>query len=217
MAQDKLVAPSFSVLTTAKSAIGMAARGLPAIRAALHGARLGAGAAFTPAVVERLGVQVVQDLPNAAQEGVRAMMVLGKDGVALRMSAVGGVGAVVSQSAVRSVAMSTARAALAGVGRAVRQGAVAGAVVDGMFGVVEGVQAVRAGTLTRKGAAALVGKRAARGAVAGAGGVAAAGAASALVAAAGLALGGAPIVVPFVAMAATGIALSRGFDKLFGE
>ena len=216
MAEDQIVAPASSVMTTAKAALGVAARGLPAIRAALHGARIGAGAAFSPALVKRLGVEVVNDLPSAAQEGAKQMMVLGKDGVALRMSAVGGVGAVVSESAVRSVGMSTTRAALMGVGRAVRQGAVAGAVVDGVFGVVEGVRAVRAGTLTKKGAAKLAGKRAARGAVAGAGGVAAAGAASAMVAAAGLSIG-APVVIPFIAMAATGVAISKGFDKLFGE
>jgi hypothetical protein len=90
-------------------------------------------------------------------------------------------------------------------------------VVDGVFGVVEGVKAVRAGTLSRREAAVLVGKRTARGAVAGAGGVAVAGAASALVAATGLAIGGAPVVVPLVAMAAAGVAISKGFDRLFGE
>ncbi len=33
----------------------------------------------------------------------------------------------------------------------------------------------------------------------------------------GLAIGGAPVVIPFVAMAAAGVAISKGFDRIFGE
>jgi hypothetical protein len=36
--------------------LGLAAKGLPAVRAALHGARLGAGAALDAKIVERLGI-----------------------------------------------------------------------------------------------------------------------------------------------------------------
>jgi hypothetical protein len=201
---------------TARTALGIATRGLPAIRAALHGARLGAGIAFGSSVIERLGVKVVRDLPETASLASRAMTVHGKDGISLRLTALGGAAVTVSESTVQAVARGTARTALTGIGRAARQGALAGAAVDGLLGVVEGVRGLQSGKLTRGQAAWLAGKRAARGAVSGAGGVAAAGAASAVLAATGISIAGAPIVVPIVVMTAAGLAISRGFDKAFG-
>lgn len=186
------------------------------MRAALHGARLGAGAALDAKIVERLGIGVVHDLPATAREGARALMVVGRDGVALRLAGASGVEATASASAIRAIATSSTRAAFAGVARAARQGALAGALVDGMFGAVEGLRATRAGQMSVRSAATLTAKRAARGATAGAAGVVAAGAASAVIAATGIAIAGAPIVVPLVTMAAAGAAVSHGFDKLFG-
>lgn len=217
MTRDLLFLPATSALATARAALGVATKGLPAIRAALNGARIGAGAAFGPAVVERLGVQVVAEAPVATAIGARSLMLVGKDGVALQMSGVGRVAASATEGAVRSVSLLSKRAAFAGALRAVRQGAAIGLVVDGAFGAYEAVKGVREGKLDRREGALLVGKRAARGAIAGAGGVAVAGAASAVVAATGLAIGGAPVVVPFVAMAAAGMAISKGFDRIFGE
>jgi hypothetical protein len=217
MTRDIIFLPATSALATARAAIGVASKGLPAIRAALHGARIGAGDAFGPAVVERLGVQVVAEAPVVASVGARSLMLVGKDGVAVQMSGIGKVAASASEGAVRSVSLLTKRAALTGALRAVRQGAAIGLVVDGAFGAYEAVTAVRSGKLTQREGALLFGKRAARGAISGAGGVAMAGAASAAIAATGLAIGGAPVVVPFVAMAAAGVAISKGFDRLFGE
>lgn len=218
MTRDLELLPATSAIASVKAAIGVASKGLPAIRAALHGARIGAGVAFGPAVVERLGVQVVAEAPVAAAAiGARSLMLVGKDGVALQMSGMGKVAASASEGAVRSVALLTKGAAFAGALRAVRQGAAIGLVVDGAFGAYEAAMAVGQGKLTRREGALLVGKRAARGAISGAGGVAFAGAASAVMAATGLAIGGAPIVVPFVAMAAAGVAISKGFDRIFGE
>lgn len=205
-----------TLLETAQSALGVATKGLPALRAALHGARLGAGAALDSKVIERLGIRVVRDLPITPEAGARALMVVGKDGVAMNMAGRIGVAASATESTIRTIARSSTTTALSGVLRATRQGAVAGAVVDAAFGVVEGAKAIREGSMTPKGAAGLVAKRAARGATSGAAGVAAAGAASAVVAATGLAFAGAPIVVPIVTMVAAGALVSRGFDRVFG-
>ncbi|HTJ81149.1 MAG TPA: hypothetical protein VL400_05475 [Polyangiaceae bacterium] len=224
---------------SARAALGIAAKGLPAVRAALWGARLGAGRALDKATIERLGVEVVRDVSSAAKAeavgaaaaiataeplgvaglartGARTAVIMGKDGVALKLTPLGTPSAVVSEGAVQTVARATTRTAFAGVARAARQGAVAGAVIDGAFGAVEAVRAVRAGKLERKEGVMLVGKRAARGAVVGGAGVAAAAVASAAVAATGIGIG-APVLVPLVAMAAAGVAVTRGFDRVFGE
>jgi len=206
-----------SVMETARSAANVALKGLPAIRAALWGARIGAGALFDRAVVGRLGIEVAEELPAVATVGARSAMVLGRDGVAVRLTKGAGVAAVVTEGSVGAIATSTTRSAFFGLAKAARQGAVAGALIDGGFGVFEAVRGMRANQLTRRGAAMLVGKRAARGAVAGGAGVAAAGAASALIAVTGISLVGAPIVFPLVTMAAVGLAASHGFDRLFPD
>ncbi len=202
---------------SARAAIGVATKGLPAVRAALWGARIGAGTALDVATVERLGVEVVREAPSLAKTGVRTAMILGKDGVAVKLGPGGGVTAVVTESSVRSVARATTRTAFAGVARAARQGAVAGAIVDGAFGAVEAIRAVRDGQMSRREGVMLAGKRTARGAVVGGASVAAAGAASAVLAATGIAVAGAPIIVPLVTMAAAGVVVTKGFDRLFGE
>jgi hypothetical protein len=202
---------------SARAAVGIATKGLPAIRAALWGARIGAGKALDAATVERLGVEVVSEVPALAKTGVRTAMMLGKDGVAVKLGPGGGVSAVVTESSVRQVARATTRTAFAGVARAARQGAVAGALVDGAFGAVEAIRAVRGGQLSTREGLILAGKRTARGAVVGGASVAAAGAASAVIAATGIAVAGAPIIVPLVTMAAAGVVVTRGFDRLFGE
>ncbi len=211
------LALSDSVKKTLAAAVGVATRGLPAVRAGLHGARLGAGAALEPAVVERLGVQVLSDIPTKASEGARALMVHGRDGVAIALGSAGGVRAVVTESAVRAVARQTARTAFAGVLRATRQGAAAGAIVDGALGILEAAKGLKRGELTPVQAAKLAGKRTARGAVVGGASVAAAGVASAAIAATGVAFLGAPIVVPIVTMTAAGVAIGHGFDRVFGS
>ncbi len=206
-----------SIAETARNAASLALKGLPAIRAALWGARIGAGALFDRTIVAKLGLEVADELPAVARVGTRRAMILGRRGVALRVTPGGSVGAVVTNGSVAAIARSTTRSAFAGFARAAGHGAIAGAVIDAGFGVVEAARALRSHTLTRREAVALVGKRAARGAVAGGAGVAAAGAASALIAATGLTIIGAPIVVPFVTMAAVGVAASRGFDRLFPD
>jgi hypothetical protein len=215
MAFDRFMVKG-SVTEKVRGAMGLAAKGLPAIRAALWGARIGAGAGLQREVIERLGVEVAQELPAIAKVGGRGAMVLGKDGVAVRLTRGGGVGAVVTESSVNAIARSTTRTAFAGVARAARSGALFGALIDGGFGAVEAIREMRNNGLTRRDAAILVGKRTARGAVVGGASVAAAGAASAVIAATGLTIVGAPVVVPLVAMAAGGVVASRGFDRVFG-
>lgn len=218
---------------TAHAASSVAVKGLPAIRAALYGARLGAGKALDASVLERLGVTVARAaLPTANTVGVigttaRAgiepvgaalgVALHAKDGVALRLGAGGSIRAVASEGAVVAARGLTARGALAGIGRAATHGAIAGAIVDGAFAAIEAGAAVRSGAMSLEQAAIHTGTCTARGAVAGAAGVAAAGAAAALIAATGVAVAGAPVVVPIVAMMATGTLVSRKFDRMLAK
>jgi hypothetical protein len=219
------------VRSTARAVAHVALQGLPAVRAAMHGARLGAGRAFSPAVVEQLGVAVLpaagavdHALGRGAGEaalvlraGARELVVHARDGLTLRISPTGGAAASVSHDAVRALARTGARGALAGIGRAAMQGATAGAVLDGALAGVAAIRAVRRGEMTGRAAARHVGKRTVRGAVAGAVGVAAAGAVSAGLAAVGLAIVGAPVAIPIATMVATDALATRAFDRLFGE
>ncbi len=194
----------------------VAAKGLPALRAALYGARLGAGARLDAAVVERLGVSVLRSGASALVHDPLGVMVRGRDGLALRFSAATGVGAVAHEATITALRHLSVRSALAGLGRATMQGAAAGAVIDGVAGAVEaGVRAQR-GDISVRTAAIYAGKRAARGALSGAAGVAAAGAASAALAATGITIVGAPVVLPIVVMVAAGSVASRRLDKLLG-
>jgi len=207
------------LIDSARAAVDVAAKGLPAVRAAIWGAKLGAGKRFGVSTVEKLGVQVVAEEASLgaralAITGARTAMIVGKDGVTIGLKPGGAATAAVTESSVRAVARATSRTALAGVARAARQGAVAGALVDGAFGAVEAARAVRAGDLTPKEGMMLAGKRAARGAVVGGVSVAAAGAVSAAIAASGIAVAGAPVIVPLVTMAAAGVVVTRGLDRL---
>lgn len=219
---------------TAHAASSVAAKGLPAVRAALYGARLGAGQTLDASVIERLGVIVARAalplggvgpkvgaaLPLATIEPVGEALgvaLRAKDGIGLHLGAGGRVRAVASEGAIEAARRLTTRGALAGIGRAASHGAIAGAVVDGAFAAIEAGAAFRRGEIDLEGAARHAGTGAARGALSGAAGVAAAGAASALLAATGLAVSGAPVVVPIVAMMAAGTLVSRRFDRFVAE
>ncbi|MFO0546886.1 MAG: hypothetical protein U0271_00795 [Polyangiaceae bacterium] len=216
-----------SLLQAVENAAGLAAKGIPAIRAALYGARLGAGAKLDAAVIERLGVRVVRSLraapavatdtvAQAATASARALAIETRDGLSLGVGGARLGQATVTDSAIAAARGLTVRGALVGLGRAASHGAAVGALVDGAIGAVEAGLAVSRGRLTRGEALAFAGKRAARGAASGAAGVAAAGAASALVAAAGISVAGAPFVVPLVAMVAVGTVVSRKVDGVLG-
>jgi|LNFM01.1.fsa_nt_gb hypothetical protein len=218
-----------------RDAARMALTGVPAVRAALHGARLGAGPGFASEVVERLGIAI---LPAPAQlvakgllQGGRALGVVlarkgavvraeaqrvvlhSKDGVQLTVAPGGAVAASASEETVRAIARGTARTALKGIGRAALQGAVAGAVLDGGLAAFGAWRSVRRGELTGRDAGVRVLLGASRGAVAGAAGVAAAGIVSAAVAFTGITVAGAPIVLPIVTMAGAGALAGRVFDR----
>lgn len=216
----------------------LAAKGIPAVRAALHGARVGAGAAFSPAVVERLGIAVLPVTTRRLGEaiaaatggtglvlqrggatvraGAREFVLHAKDGLMLRVASKGGVDVAVSRDAVRAIARTSTRGALLGAGRAVLGGAVAGAVLDGAIAGAWALRAVYLGESDARHAARFVAKRAVRGALAGSLGVAAAGIVSAGIAATGISLVGAPVVVPLATMIAAGAAATRVFDRVFG-
>ena len=208
------------------------------MRAAIHGARLGAGAAFSPAVIERLGLRV---LPQSARmmaaslgrnageaalvmrrggsvmrAGMRELVMHGREGLTLRVSPSGGAVASVSNDAVRAMARTTVRGAISGIGRAAFGGAAAGALVDGGLAGIEAVRAYQRGEINPRQGVRRVGLYAARGAVAGAAGVAAAGVVSAGIAATGFVIVGAPIAIPIATMVAAGAAASKLFDQRFG-
>jgi hypothetical protein len=194
------------------------ARGLPALRAAINGARVGAGKAFNAATVESLGIAVIAS--DASQKlqaivpGPLAVAVKSKDGLALRVTALGGVSAGVTESAVAAMSRVPVRQALMGVGKATAQGALAGALVDGALAAFHASKAVKAGEMSTREGAIFTAQRVGRGAAVGGAGVLAAGAASAAVAASGLAVMGAPVVVPLVTMVAVGTVVGRQIDKL---
>ena len=205
----------------------LATRGVPAVRAALYGARLGAGAAFSKASLSVLGIGVRSTSAAAAPieaavgavGGVPVVRVMGiaGAGVALRLSPIRGVAATVSEELVSVVARSTVRGALAAVGRATLLGAAGGAVIDAAMAGVALAPGLRAGTVDRRDAAREIGKRAIRGAACGAAGVAAAAAVSAGIAATGFTIASAPVVVPIVTMVAASALVARAFDRRFGR
>lgn len=222
-----------------RDAARVAMTGVPAVRAALHGARIGAGPHFAVEVIERLGISV---LPAPAQLVAKGLLKGGKslgvalarkgavvraeaqrvvlhtgDGVQLTVAPGGSVAASAAEDTVRSIARGSARAALRGIGRAAMQGAVAGAVLDGGIAAIGAWRGVRKGTLTQRDAGVHVLLGASRGAVAGAVGVTAAGLVSAGVAFTGLTLAGAPIVLPIVTMAGAGALAGRAFDRVVAE
>lgn len=214
-----------SIWSAIHAVASLAARGVPAVRSAVHGARIGAGADFARATVERLGVTVAAPSARSAASSVGAAATsalvkgdlgVARGGVALRMTPTGAVAASVTEELVASAARATTRGALAQIGRATAVGALGGAALDAAFAGLEILPRLRDGSLDRAAAAMHVGKRAARGAAAGAAGVAAAGAVSAVVAATGVTLAGAPVVVPLAAMVAAGALASRAFDRRFG-
>jgi hypothetical protein len=234
--------PLFDLRTRSRAAARavaqIALKGLPTVRAAMHGARLGAGRAFAPAVIEQLGFRVVPSSARAVAQGIartademalvvrrgrsffragaHGLTLHGREGLALNVSARGSAAATVSSDAVQAVARTTTRGAVAGIGRAALGGAAAGAVIDGGIAGIQAAMAVRRGEIAPREAVRHVGIYAARGAVAGAAGVAAAGVVSAGMAATGLAIVGAPVAVPFAAMLAVGAIASRAFDRRFG-
>jgi hypothetical protein len=210
-----------------QTAAALATRGIPAIRAAISGARLGAGARFAASTLETLGIRVVSS-PTTAQAPVEAIMsaaggapllsivAVRRSGIALRLLPTGGVAATVSEEIVSAAARSTVRGALMTIGRATAIGAFGGAAIDAVLAGIAVAPGLRAKTVTGREAAMRIGKRALRGAVAGGAGVVAAGAVSAAVAATGLTLASAPVVVPLVAMVGVGAYASRVFDRRFG-
>lgn len=214
-------------LKAVHSAASMAARGVPAIQAAIHGARLGAGRTFAATTLQTLGIRVaplaaalkpVESSIVAAENALPALRVdsITRKGISLGVSSTGGMTATVSQELVTAAAGTTVRTALLNVGRATAVGALGGAAIDVALASFEVLPLVRAGKITRDVAAKRVGKRALRGAASGAAGVAAAALVSAGVAASGLTLAAAPVVIPFVGMMAAGTLVSRAFDKRFG-
>lgn len=194
------------------------ARGLPALRAAINGARVGAGEAFNAATVERLGIAVIaaetSHKLHSIVPGPLAIAVKTKDGIAMRVTALGGVSAGITESAVAAMSRVPVRQALMGVGKATAQGALAGALVDGALAAFQARKAVNAGEMTTREGAIFTAQRFGRGAAVGGAGVLAAGAASAAVAASGLAVMGAPVVVPLVTMVAVGTVVGRQIDKM---
>lgn len=215
-----------SILSAIQAAAALATRGVPAIRSAVSGARLGAGAKFARSTIETLGVRVAGPAAaaftpigslakTATGVALREVGVQGA-GVTLRITPMGGVAATVSEEVVMAAARSTARGAFASIGRATALGALGGAALDAIIAGVEVAPGLHTGTIDRRAAALHVGKRAARGAAAGAAGVAAAGAVSAAVAVTGITFVGTPIVVPLAAMVAAGALVSRAFDRRFG-
>ncbi|MFO0612317.1 MAG: hypothetical protein U0414_07010 [Polyangiaceae bacterium] len=215
------------ILKALHSAASMAARGVPAVQAAIHGARIGARR-FAASTLETLGIKVApvaavalrpMDSSIVAAEGVAPMIRLdsiARKGIALGVSPTGGMSATVSQEIVTAAANTTVRGALMNVGRATAVGALGGAAIDVALATLEVVPLVRGNKITRDAAARRVGKRALRGAASGAAGVAAAAIVSAGVAASGLTIAAAPVVVPFVGMMAVGTLVSRAFDRKFG-
>lgn len=214
-----------------QTAAALATRGVPAIRAAISGARLGAGARFAASTLETLGIRVVSS-PTTAQVARQApveaimsaaggapllsIVAVRRSGIALRLLPTGGVAATVSEEIVSAAARSTVRGALMTIGRATAIGAFGGAAIDAVLAGIAVAPGLRAKTVTGREAAMRIGKRALRGAVAGGAGVVAAGAVSAAVAATGLTLASAPVVVPLVAMVGVGAYASRVFDRRFG-
>jgi hypothetical protein len=206
-----------TILSAGRGAAEVAAKGIPAIRAALYGARLGAGKAIAPAL-ERMGIKIADSVSREiVKDGARSLAIQSAEGIALEVSQTGGIAASASRSAVHAAANSTVKGALLGIGKAARQGAFAGAAVDTAFAGIDVVRGLRNGTMDRSAAAKLLGKRAVRGAVSGGAGVAAAGAASAAIAATGVSILGAPVVIPVVTMVAAGIVVQKTFDRVFGE
>jgi hypothetical protein len=222
-----------------RDAARAAMTGVPAVRAALHGARLGAGPGFASDVIERLGISV---LPLPAQLVAKGLLRGGKtlgvalgrrgavlraeaqrvvlhsrDGVQLTVAPGGSIAASASEDAVRAIAKSTSRAALRGIGRAAAQGAIAGAVLDGGIAAWSAVRSVRKGALSPQDAGVRVLLSASRGAVAGAAGVTAAGLVSAGVAFTGLTIAGAPFVLPIVTMAGASSLVGWAFDRVVRE
>jgi hypothetical protein len=223
------------VRDVARRTAGLALIGVPAIRAALHGARIGAGRAFGPVVVRKLGVDVLPGaaralgdaIANATGEaglvitrgghvlrtGARELILHTRGGVQLRVTP-SGARAAASESLVRDIARGSARAAWRGIGRATVYGAAAGAVLDGVAAGTNAYRAVQRGEMDGASALRHVGVHAARGAVVGATGVAAAGAVSVVVAASGLTLLGAPVVLPLATMVTAGALAGRAFDDV---
>ncbi len=216
------------ILKAIHSAASMAARGVPAVQAAIHGARIGAGKRFTASTLETLGFKVAPLAVLAVKpvesslvvaEGALPMLRLDKitrKGISLGLSPAGGMTATVSQELVTATAATTARAALMNVGRATAIGALGGAAIDVALAGFEILPLWRGGKITGETAAKRVGKRALRGAASGAAGVAAAAIVSAGVAASGLTMAAAPVVIPFVGMMAAGAMVARAFDKRWG-
>jgi hypothetical protein len=219
-----------------RDAARVAMTGIPAVRAALHGARLGAVGGLTAEVVERLGISVLplpaQHVARGLLRGGRALgvalarrgavvraearrvVVQGRDGVAVTVAPGGTVAASATEDTVRAIARGSGRAALRGIGRAAAQGAFAGAVLDGGIAAWSALGAVRAGSITPRRAGVRVLLGASRGALAGAAGVTAAGVVSAGVALTGLTIAGAPVVLPIVTMAGVSGVVARSFDRV---
>jgi hypothetical protein len=222
-----------------RDAARVAMTGVPAVRAALHGARLGAGPNFAFEVVERLGISVLPEPAKRIAKGLvqggkslgialarrgavlraepQRVVVHSADGVHLTVAPGGSVSASAAEDTVRSIAGSSARTALRGIGRAAAQGALAGAVLDGSLAAWTAWRALRKGTLTQRQAGMHVLLGASRGAVAGAVGVTAAGLVSAGVAFTGITVAGAPIVLPIVTMATAGTLAGRTFDRVVAK
>ncbi|MDP3276133.1 MAG: hypothetical protein Q8Q09_13120 [Deltaproteobacteria bacterium] len=218
-----------------RDATRVALMGIPAVRAALHGARLGAGTALTSEVIERLGIAVLPAPAQLIARGIihgkkqlgvvfsrrggvlraeaRRVVMHTADGLTLSVSPGGEIAASTSADAVRSLARSSTRAALKGLGRAAVRGAAAGAVIDGSLAALGAWRAHRAGTLDGGQVRTRIALGTARGALAGAVGVGAAGVVSAGVALTGLSIAGAPFVLPLVTMAAASTLVGRVFDR----
>ncbi len=211
------------------------AKGLPALRAAMHGARLGVGRAGLTDALQRMGIAV---LPRAASSGptaivagtavpamtlaaaghvVRAgadaVVLHARDGVSLGVGASGRTIASASTEMVGALGRLAPRGAFAAIGRSTLGGAAAGAVLEAVVASIGIVRSVRRGERSRMDGVRAIGMHAVRGAVSGGVGVASAGVVAAGVAAAGISAAGAPVALPLVTMILAGGAAARWFDR----
>lgn len=217
------------LLKAIHSAASMAARGVPAVQAAIHGARIGAGKRFAASTLETLGFKVAPLAALAAAKPIQSSLIVDgavpalrldqitRKGISLGLSPAGGMTATVSQELVTAAAGTTVRTALMNAGRATAVGALGGAAIDVALAGLEVLPLLRGGKITGQAAARRIGKRALRGAASGGAGVAAAALVSAGIAASGLTMAAAPVVIPFVGMMAVGTLVSRAFDKRWGN
>ena len=172
---------------------------LDAIRAGIAGSRAVAVRAAAKTLFDAGGQRV---LPAVVQQAVRGAVEREASRV---LAAVGVMGRALEGRAAQAVAVRGVRAAGRQIFRGVGTAAAAGALVDGGWALVQAVKRMRAGSMTRKQAAAHVAREAGTGAAATAAGTAAA---ALLVAA----TGGVATPAVFMVAAAASIGAKMGLD-----